>query len=843
MEQIIIHEHETTGRLAQAESCKFNHPFDNPYDVQLKLMNSIYETIDGDFKIGIFESPTGTGKTLSLICSTMTWLREFKRMKNDAAIKKKLGEVEGSGDEEEPEWIMKAYQEKIVGRMLEDAKRYEKHLIKVEKEGSKMVTGKLDGKIRWIKKRKRTAQGQSGDTDEDQLAPEDYTEESMHLEGTKFEKMDKEVKDLLKAVEGSRGSTNRSKERATEVNESPVKIFFASRTHSQLSQFCSQLKMTDFPSSIEGMDEKTKYLPLGSRKQLCINDKVASLKDTQQINERCIELQKDGNNKCPFLPKLAEEQDMELVDQFKDLTYSAVHDIEDLDTIGSNLKVCPYYSSRHGVPVAEIISLPYQLLLQKEARDSLKLRLKDCIVVIDEAHNLIDTINSIYSSSIRFEELKLIRKAMRLYTRRFYSRMNAGNRINLSKMIKLVTLLAKFIAKQIDLGRVSPGTEVDTNLIFAGTTGDLLNVYPLQKYINKSKIAFKVQSYMDKITDSKHHSTPLLFKVRAFMYSLSNTSQSGKFFFDKEEGDITLKYLLLDPSEPFKDIVEEARCVLLAGGTMEPVTDFTDFLVPYVDPSQMKTFSCDHVIPDENLEVYPVSHSGNISFDFTFNGRTNRTMLEELGKTIVELFQEVPSGTVIFFPSYRYLDDVMKVWKEQRLVKQMEEFKKIFIESREINVDNVLREFRSEIETGSRGGAALFSVVGGKMSEGINFSDKLARCVIMVGLPYPNVKSGELIAKSHYIEKKTIENGGSRQLGKQRSQEMYQNICMKAVNQSVGRAIRNIKDYAVIYLIDKRYEREEVQGKLSRWIQRRLMSTKDVLEARERTERFFKGRS
>ena len=48
----------------------------------------------------------------------------------------------------------------------------------------------------------------------------------------------------------------------------------------------------------------------------------------------------------------------------------------------------------------QLVVLPYNTLLHKSTRDAVGIRLKDSVVVIDEAHNLIDTINSLHSVEI-----------------------------------------------------------------------------------------------------------------------------------------------------------------------------------------------------------------------------------------------------------------------------------------------------------------------------------------------------------------------------------------------------------------------------------------------------------
>jgi chromosome transmission fidelity protein 1 len=53
-------------------------------------------------------------------------------------------------------------------------------------------------------------------------------------------------------------------------------------------------------------------------------------------------------------------------------------------------------------------------------------------------------------------------------------------------------------------------------------------------------------------------------------------------------------------------------------------------------------------------------------------------------------------------------------------------------------------------------------------------------------------------------------------------QQHYENLCMKAVNQSIGRAVRHRNDYAAVLLIDQRYTRTHVQAALPAWIRTSL---------------------
>ena len=207
----------------------------------------------------------------------------------------------------------------------------------------------------------------------------------------------------------------------------------------------------------------------------------------------------------------------------------------------------------------------------------------------------------------------------------------------------------------------------------------------------------------------------------------------------------------------------------------------------------------------------------------------------DLGQTIATLCHVIPDGVVAFFPSYDYLGRVLSIWKKPKLAEQgqtvyglIEQKKPILSESRDMafTTEELLQTYASTIDTGR--GALLLSVVGGKLSEGINFSDKLGRGVLIVGLPFPNIRSAVWQAKIQYIEQKTREKATGSEASRQSAaraagRDYYENSCMRAVNQCIGRAIRHRDDYAAIVLIDKRYDKPGIQTKLPAWIKQSMI--------------------
>ena len=338
----------------------FHHPF-KPYDIQDDLMNAIYDCIT-EGKIGVFESPTGTGKSLSLICASLTWLRDAQE---------KLLQVPTTveGESDEPSWVIEHARVQIRDSVIEQKSKLEARLrqIRAKELRQKQCYKKSEPQS------KRLKAGGNGSTlknnDETRFELDEYDSEDGDTKAkpSPVEVMDRGLSHAsMQLMEKLGLMFTTSPEDENLLHSDELKFYFCSRTHSQLTQFVQELRRVDFPSaswaaeidipSSDGTGTPVvKHIALGSRKNLCINPKVSTLGSASAMNERCLELQKPDtpdDHKCPFIPNY---ENQTLVNDFVDHTLAKVRDIEDLGALGKRIGICPYYASRATIPPAEVI--------------------------------------------------------------------------------------------------------------------------------------------------------------------------------------------------------------------------------------------------------------------------------------------------------------------------------------------------------------------------------------------------------------------------------------------------------------------------------------------------------
>uniref|UniRef100_A0A1I8G3F4 Helicase ATP-binding domain-containing protein n=1 Tax=Macrostomum lignano TaxID=282301 RepID=A0A1I8G3F4_9PLAT len=866
---------------------EFDFPFE-PYPIQLQLMRRLHATLSGGQRAGIFESPTGTGKSLSLLCACLTWLNEeYERQKlslSSLTAELNPDSVESSSTASPDAWIAE-FAAKRQRQRQNDAER-----------------AKLEAREKALQKLEKIRSGES--------------DEEADLE----DRIDEEIDSV---------------EESTAVE--PTKILFASRTHSQLSQIRKEFSRTVHANKLSAVS-------LAARNCLCVNSDVTALGASALINERCLELRrKSSGNKaepgkenrgdksppakrarvakddggcgggggCPYYRRSA-------IDSLaREALRGPPLDIEDLARLGRERRACPYYAARRAAPLAQLLLLPYQTLLHRGTRAATGLNLRGHVLVIDEAHNLLETLAGVHSVCLTVGHLRLAVDQLAEYEARYLSRLAPQNLL----MVRRARLVAKQLLAAVDgdvsktAARTSCSTVVssgspDQSLAFAkgtpsskvgtscskigtydskigifgskvgtsgskvgasgsnigtsgskvGISGSKVGAFGLNIGTSGSKVGIsgsKVGASGSNIGTSSSSTTadstcvkvfgvtefhlhcgidnvdvpdllrrlkearlsrkvgdggaggskkgvvvgggsgsgegkqaPLL-QMQAFLSALLSADDDGRVLL---QPGAHLKYLLLNPASHFAEVVQQSRCVILAGGTMRPVDDLITQLFVPAGCSQVEQFSCGHVVDKRNVlalvvDRYDSSSNAGHQLCFTQSAKNQPDLLTAAGDALVDLLSAVPSGAVVFFPSHDWESAVHSRWQSDGRLARLCHRKRLFYHR-------------------------WSCPVGGRLSEGINFADDFGRCVVMLGMPYPNKGSPELIETMAYLSDRFGPNAGRAH---------YESLCMRAVNQCIGRAIRHKSDYAAIVLLDSRYSRPAVRAKLPDWIGQSLL--------------------
>ena len=915
-------------------------PYDKPYPQQVELMDTLLKSLqeqlnndttprdDGACPVLMLESPTGTGKSLSLACAAVAWLhymeeRDLQEQQPTTNTTTTTTTSQPSKDDDwlnawvSPEQRERDHQQRQVLQQARNARRaLQKELQRVAQQffvnddndntmhcqktkrranlvRSAVSAAKLQERRRRKSqtkhKRSRPAKQQTdfcleeytSDGGDGKTGNDNDSDQERNNHSTTHDKEKSLASRLLieSALDGSIAATPPRRAVAVGVR----KIVYAARTHSQLSQFVGELRR------LTTGQQDLRVVALGGRQTLCGNRPLRHRNRSEAaLTEACLDLQKgllispppvgDGKKRshssaecggggggCPLLASKS------AVDTLALHTLAQATDIEEAASLGEASQTCAYYASRASLPAAQVVVLPYSMLLSAATRRAVGLSLTGALVMVDEAHNLPEALRSLHSCRLSLAVVQAALEQLGRYVQKYAQRLAGRNIQHLGQIRRILVAFQKHLKRgpRNDDGKQRMKTPAELLIDFKL---DNINLFKLLDYMERSRLSQKLLGFTnhaskeeaaadtEKENESREDTTEAVDRgelskhvsamsiLQSFLEKLAHSEKEGKIVTDWPSASVgtdsrtshiqhpALRYVLLQPAAFFQNVLQEAHALALVGGTLRPFVHMAAELLgdhptlvqqaATADETMQHThrtskslvtptfsaFTCDHVVPASNALLQCWSHGATgLSLDFRHQTRSNHSLLDETGSTLVAVCQKVPNGVVVFVPSYAYEAQLVQHWKRTGLWQKLQTVKRIHREPKQSQqIEVALQKYAKDAVDGN--GAILFSVIGGKMSEGINFSNEMARCVMVIGLPYPNIADPEIQEKMALMDR-------SGNIVKGRA--YYQNLCLRAVNQSVGRAIRHAQDYAAILLLDRRYTTDQrIRSGLPAWLKR-----------------------
>ena len=151
---------------------------------------------------------------------------------------------------------------------------------------------------------------------------------------------------------------------------------------------------------------------------------------------------------------------------------------------------------------------------------------------------------------------------------------------------------------------------------------------------------------------------------------------------------------------------ERYRSVIITSGTLSPLSfypkmlDFRPKVIESFSMSLTRNCICPMIVTKGSDQV-PITSK--------FDLRADIGVVQNYGRLLIDLASCVPDGMVCFFPSYRYMEDIVSSWKELQILDQIQKHKLIFIETKDIvETTLALDAFKTACSIGR--GAMFFSV-------------------------------------------------------------------------------------------------------------------------------------
>lgn len=292
------------------------------------------------------------------------------------------------------------------------------------------------------------------------------------------------------------------------------------------------------------------------------------------------------------------------------------------------------------------------------------------------------------------------------------------------------------------------------------------------------------------------------------------------------------------------------RSLIVTSGTLSPLDSFayelgTPFPIRLENP---------HVIPASQIWVGVLANAvDGEPLNSTYNKRSEQ-YTRSLGHTLVNIARITPGGMLVFFPSYKMMEDCLAKWHSPSTTLWAEicRYKQPVIEPRESSkLKQAMLDYYNKVDApvaGTINGAVFFAVCRGKVSEGLDFSNNYGRSVVITGLPFALSIDQKVKLKKEYLDNQSMQRRAAAvrlsaaeasSLPKPLSgNDWYAQSAWRAVNQAIGRVIRHRNDYGAIIFADERFLGAQTQP-LSKWLRPYVRHIRDLGSGFQELTKFF----
>ena len=473
--------------------------------------------------------------------------------------------------------------------------------------------------------------------------------------------------------------------------------------------------------------------------------------------------------------------------------------------------ICAWRVAREAAGDADVVIADYNHLfierIRKVSLEAMGLDLQDCILIIDEGHNLPDRIRSGLRRILTPDLLRDARQELEM-ERLSIEKMRDDNPDQAERRRQIMTAsehlrrwrkeLERWIRRLLDTW---PDERREDRLI---VPEELLNTierrfeetldaesatkgsdtqrsqasFSLDEFINVLE-EISVISEEEQEESASHRLASTLNLMTQWRGHPALAASFARRTNERERAD-TGRFIVshLDPGLVSGPIFDQVAGSIVMSATLHPTKMYQDQMG--LKDAVRRTYTSP--FPPKRRPIL-------VTQDVTLRFRDrNPSMLNRVMTHLDALIEEAPDNVAVFIPSYSLMDEILirSRWSRQVIAEQPEWTK--------ADADGVLPRLEKARQEGQP--AVLIGTYGGRLAEGMDYHANLLCAVACIGIPIAP-PSAESDALRSYL-------GRKMSTGKVWRHSVVQ-PAVNRVLQAMGRAIRKAEDRALILLVDSRH--------------------------------------